>query len=320
MRIVSPALVVAMLSCTGNDPILRTAPDPAVDASGTPDASAPDAGRVSDASVHDASVDSADSTVPDAGPVPIAPGDVVVLSGETLSVGPTAKVTEWRNAVAPLDLTARPISLSGPTSVPVTLPSGQSAACVAWSDGDTPLSTAPIDAFVIGTSDYSLTAVVQQGPSISDARDNGRVVASIVDPTDLSNLSYSGLALMTEYQDPERVSKALKFAARISYRAGAAVEVVESTLSAQGMHVATVYRRGDELRLRIDGATYGPVSGASNVVVPSNQPLIIGSTRTDLDPDTRFAGRLCALILHRGPETEVQISARVSALRARFLP
>jgi hypothetical protein len=124
---------------------------------------------------------------------------------------------------------------------------------------------------------------------------------------------------MTEYQDaPRGPAKSVKFATRIAYANAAAVEV--STVSTGGLHVVASSRRGDALSMRVDGTTYGPTAGASNVIIAPGYPLKLGSVRSDDDPDTRFAGRLCALVVHRGPETDAQIAERVAALRARFIP
>lgn len=318
VSVLAALAVVPALSCTGEDPIVTTGP--VGDAAATGDATAPTDGAVEDGggAVADGAV--ADGSVGDAGPIPVTPGDVVVLSGETLTTGAGDKITEWKNAIAPLSVVAKPVNAAGPIKIAATLRSGESVACAVWSEGDSALSAPADAAFAFGTDDYSVTAVVQQGPAIVDMRDDGRVVASIVN-VNLSTGEYAGFALMTEYQDAQRTSgsKAVKFATRIKYAGGSATEAVEPTLSSTTLQVVAAYRRGDSMYLRVGATTYGPTAGASLVAVPSGKPLVLGSTRTDGDPNTRFAGRLCALIIHRGPESDAAITTRVAALSARFL-
>ncbi|MDB4992932.1 MAG: hypothetical protein JWM74_364 [Myxococcaceae bacterium] len=47
---------------------------------------------------------------------------------------------------------------------------------------------------------------------------------------------------------------------------------------------------------------------------------MIGKSNDDPDPASRFKGQLCAVFIHRGPESDTQITTRIDALRAKFPP
>lgn len=172
----------------------------------------------------------------------------------------------------------RPPMRTGSRRATAPFGNGTSERCVVCSGGERPLAIAASSQLDLGFDDFSVTVVAVRGPSHATAGDPkpdfGQVLVAYTPP--------SGLEVKGELRAVDGVRE-----------------------------VVAMYRRGDELFL-VDGPSPHPASaGASGYDVSSAlHPLTIGQSDDEDDPATRFAGRVCAIVIHRGPETDAQIKAR----------
>jgi hypothetical protein len=246
----------------------------------------------------------------------VSPGDVVVLDTAGIVVDGNGSIKEWKSGVG--GLTAKPTSTTPPGVAPFPKTSEK---CVVFG-GERPLAIAPSPLIDLGFEDFSVTVVAIRGPSHSEAPepkpDDGRVI--VARNTLGPGYPYRGFALMSDWQSLERITREPRWAARLSYAPPSGLEVKGELRSTDGVReIIAMYRRGDELFLR-DGATARPpTAGASAYDVSSAlHPLTIGQSDDEDDPATRFSGRICAIVIHRGPETDDAIIARMSAFEARY--
>lgn len=314
---------LAMVACTGDDPALVAGDrDASVDGDALPGDGAAD-GATDPTGEHDGHAPDG-ATGSDGGPTL---GDVLYLTGATLvaAAPDSALVGEWRNGVAAhASLVARPTG----AAVPSIFPNADAAKrCVAFNGAHNPLAIAAAPALDVGLDDFSLTVVVKRSRTLV-AADFGRVVVArnlTAVPAPDPLYAYRGFALVTEYQDGDRTaqSKALKYAARLDYPAagGSPFEVVESAILPDQRDVVSMYRRGAQLFLRVGATVYGPRAGADSYAISSpTRPLTLGQSDDDADPATRYDGQLCAVVLHHGPESDVELAARIDALAAAYPP
>jgi hypothetical protein len=281
-------LAAPLAACTGDDPVITTS------SSG---------GAGADASAE-GSTDAAIATA--------AAGDVVFLSGDAIKLGNDGNISEWPSSVS--GVVARPASAAPPT--PTQLPGGQ--VCAAFSGAVDPLVIGASDA-IATPGDYSVTVVLKRGAKQDASKFYGRVAVGRV--TFFTDRVYGGFALMSEHQDAQGFITSSKYAARLSvnYDTSSAVEAVEPSVRDDKLHVVVLQRAGDNVQLRIDNERFGPSIGASAVVVPSSQPIVIGGLLNATgDVVGIFTGAICTVIVHAGPEADTAITSRIAALRAQY--
>lgn len=302
------AVVVSLAACVGADP--DTSPPSGVDGGGA-DAGSSGAG---DASPDGSGTDDGGS----GGDGGLAkPGDVVVLDGAGIVDDGNGAVKEWRSELG--GLSAKPTGPVAPSIAP--FPGKASERCVVFA-GERPLAIPASAQIDLGFDDFSVTVVAIRGPSHADAPDPkpdfGRVI--VARNTLGPGYPYKGFALMSDWQSLAKIEREPRWAARLAFTDPDGLEVKGELRAVDGVReVVVMYRRGDQLFLKDGPAPHPPTTGASAYDVSSAlYPLTIGQADDEDDPATRFAGRVCAIVIHRGPETDAEIVARIALLEARY--
>lgn len=284
----------------------------AADAS-TPDA---DAGAAADVA------DGGDGAPPSTFPAAIA-GDVVALTPDSIVAEPSGEITAWRDVVSG---TRKAESRSLAASAPLVAMVG-GRRCADFSRGS--LLVLADDGFLSSPSgETSVLAVVQPSATL-DSGDFGRAaVARTVStgaPAGTWYYSYRGYALFTEFRRLDRTSteSERKYAARLeaSLETQSGVEVAEPTARPKGapeeLEAVALHVTGGQLYLHVGAQTYGPVAGST--AQPAKADLLLGKVDADDDYSaTGFKGKLCAVVVHHGPQTTAEVRARLATLRAAF--
>jgi hypothetical protein len=255
----------------------------------------------------------------DAGYAP-ATGDIVVLGATGIDTDGTGFVTQWRNEVAGSPLKAAVTTTSSkPTKVLAGI--GGTTPCVGFTQSEL-MQMPDAMGMLKPLGDFSVTAVLSS--SQGAYAEFGQVPVARTAATDPGpqHDSYVGWALYAWFQPANRIgNNEPKFAGRLSYTlSSSALEVVATLPNVDDkIYGVAMFRRGSNLYLAVDDALYGPTAGASSSAQPDMRPLLLGKSDDDSDfGGTAFKGRLCAVVVHHGAETDGEILQRVAALRAPF--
>lgn len=299
-------------ACTGDDPVttVPTVASPGAD-SGAPDADTQTDGAQPGEGGSDAG-SGGDAYAP-------ATGDIVVLGPAGIDVDGTGFVTQWRNDVAgsPLKAVITTTAIK-PTKV---LAGAGSMPCVGFSQNEL-MQMPDVMGALKPSGDFSVTAVLSSSQGAYPGFGQVPVARTAATDPGPQHDSYIGWALYAWYQPVSRSSSnEPKFAGRLSYTLDtSALEVVATFPNTDDtFYGVAMFRRGSSLYLAVDGMLYGPTSGAASTAQPDNQPLLLGKSDDDSDfGGTAFKGRLCAVVVHHGAETDAEIMQRVATLRAPF--
>lgn len=297
-------------ACTGDDADVTSTP-PGTDAGGLDSPSGADGSSSADAGGNDATT-TVDAYAP-------STGDIVVLNASGIDADGTGFVTQWRNAVAGSPLTA---VVTTTTVKPSKVLAGAAGIpCVGFSQSEL-MQMPDVSSALKPAGDFSVTAVLSS--SIGAYNEFGQVPVARTATTDPGpqHDSYIGWALNAWWQPALRGSNnEPKFAGRLSYTINtSAIEVVATLPNVDDQfYGVAMFRRGSKLYLAVDGTLYGATAGAASTAQPDNRPLLLGKSDDDTDfGGTAFKGRLCAVVVHHGAETDAEILARIATLRAPF--
>lgn len=292
---------------------------------GTPEAGAPDAASA-DASTQDADagldVDGGDGAPSSTFPSAIV-GDVVALTPDSIVAEPSGEITAWRDVVSGTrKAESRSLAASSPL---VAMVGGRR--CADFSRGSL-LVLADDGVLHPPSGEYSVLAVAQPSATL-DNGDFGRAAvartASTGTPAGTWYYSYRGYALFTEFRRLDRTSteSERKYAARLeaSLETQSGVEVAEPTARAKAapeeLEAVALHVTGGKLYLHVGAQTYGPIAGST--AQPLKADLLLGKVDADDDYSaTGFKGKLCAVVVHHGPQTTAEVVGRLATLRAAF--